>query len=43
MAQIEKNWNFDGQLKMKLKKLKNKDSFIKGTDLWGWYLYLEGV
>jgi len=28
---------------MKLHKLKTNDSFVKGVELWGWYLNLAGV
>ena len=27
---------------MKLSKLKTKDSFVKGTEVWGWHLNLVG-
>jgi hypothetical protein len=42
-GQIERNWNFSGYLKMKLKNLKTKYSFVKGAKLYGWYLSLVGV
>jgi hypothetical protein len=28
---------------MKLNELKTKDSFVKGAELWSWYLNLIGV
>jgi hypothetical protein len=42
-GQTEKKWNFGGQLGMKLNKLKTKDSFVKGVELWSWYLNLTRV
>jgi hypothetical protein len=34
---------FFGQLRMKLNKLKTKDSSVKDVELQGWYLNLAGV
>jgi len=34
-GQIERNWNFGGQLRLKLNKLKTMDSFVKYTQIKG--------
>jgi hypothetical protein len=34
-GQIERNWNFSGQLRLKLNKLKTTDSFVKHFQIKG--------
>jgi hypothetical protein len=43
ISEIEENWKFNGQLKVKLKKSMNNDKNKKGVEIQGWHWSSSGA
>jgi hypothetical protein len=43
MGEIEENWKFNGQLRVKLHKSKTNDQNEKSAGIWGWDWSLSRV